>query len=327
MKTSGEYMRFASAAATVSLLLSGCIYFEIDTTLEPDGGGVRTLEVVAKQTGDSEIEVTADEFTRLMNLGAERGWSHGVEERDGEDVHVFRRESRVRGPGAWSRIGSDVDIVGALPATARDSVGYVTFGDVRFRNSIHVEVRDGPDGRTLVYRERFEWTELLDALVERHLEAFGEQLRSRYPDLGARRSGELIGMYRAGLWSAIDRGVLDAKGAEGERLVAEVSERLAYLATQVARQRYPNAEREFFAEAARYALDEGNEEIAETIESKLLGAQLAGNTQITVRLNMPGRVTDSNAHEREDSTLEWEFSPWDAAAAPLELFAEAVMKQ
>jgi len=313
------------SAALFALLFSGCIYYEIDTTLETDGSGRRTVEVVVNEADGGDIEVSPDEFTRLMHLGAERGWRHTTEERDGDEVHVFRRERQAAGPDEWSRIGGDVDITGALPATAADAVGYVTFGDVRFRNSIRVELRDGPDGRTLVYRERFEWTELLDALIEQHLVSLRERIAARYPDLGSGRTGELIGLYRAGFWWAIDQGLLDAKGAEGERLVAAVSERLAYLAAQVARQRYPGAEREFFAEAARYFLDEGDEEVEATIESKLPGAQLAGNSQITVRVHMPGRVTETNAHEREGSTLEWEFSPWDAAAVPVELYAEATI--
>ena len=316
--------RWCVVAIGVSIL--GCISYDIETTLEPDGSGIRQVEVVVDESGDQELRagLTDQDFVRLMNLSERQGWKHTRERRDGDEVHVFRREIEAKSVDDWAQIGGLVDIRGALAGGSADSVGYVAVDDVRFRNWIGVELRDGSNGRTLVYREWFEWTDLLDALVEQHVSSLKETFSARYPDLGPERLGELIGLYRAGFWWAIDRGLLDAKGPEGEQLVAEVGERVAYLATEVTRQRYPDAEKEFFAEAALRVLGDGDDEVEAIIDSKLPGARLAGNARIVVRLHMPGRVTDSNAHDRDGSTLKWEISPWDAAGGGLELYAESV---
>ena len=53
------------------------------------------------------------------------------------------------------------------------------------------------------------------------------------------------------------------------------------------------------------------------------GLTLSLNTSIIFRLNMPGRVMDSNAHETDGTTLVWEFSPNDAIQAPIEIYAES----
>jgi len=55
--------------------------------------------------------------------------------------------------------------------------------------------------------------------------------------------------------------------------------------------------------------------------------ELAINSEIVLRLNMPGRVTSSNAHDRDGGTLIWEFAPGDAVTAALEIVAESVVER
>jgi hypothetical protein len=82
-----------------------------------------------------------------------------------------------------------------------------------------------------------------------------------------------------------------------------------------------------FARLLRQVYDDEEDQLTEFLATRLPGVELAGNTEIVFRLNMPGRVTDSNAHEREGGTLIWKFSPGDAVTAPVEIFAESVMEQ
>ncbi len=115
--------------------------------------------------------------------------------------------------------------------------------------------------------------------------------------------------------------------SEGERAraFAPLVEHLSDEATRIVGGRQSAAAAEFFAAQFRQLLleEEDGEEFEDLLEQKLPGAVLAGNTLLVVRLKMPGRVVDANAHERDDGTLVWEFSPWDAVIVPVEVYAQS----
>jgi hypothetical protein len=69
--------------------------------------------------------------------------------------------------------------------------------------------------------------------------------------------------------------------------------------------------------------DADEDEFERFLEDKLPGVVLAGNSEMVIRLDMPGAVMKSNAHERDGTTLTWKFSPWDAIVMPVEVYAES----
>jgi hypothetical protein len=73
--------------------------------------------------------------------------------------------------------------------------------------------------------------------------------------------------------------------------------------------------------------EEEDEAVEAFLEENLPGMVLAGNSEMVIRLNMPGRVIDSNAHERDASTLVWKFSPWDAIMTPVEVYAASRVEE
>ncbi len=332
MKLNDSNSRTAVAAFVLSLVgLGGCIEYNIETTLDSDGGGVRREEMVVEvgDSGDSSslrFRVSDAEFGQLMNVGKNERWNHSLRVEDEDTLHVFKRETRVNNLAAWADLSDDVRIAGATSAGAGSSVGRIRLGDVYFRNTVRVESGTVAAGRSYTFRETFYWENLLDVLVEWYVRYVKNTIGSQYPDLTAEERGEIVGFVKGGLWAAIDRGLLDASGDEEEQLMAAFVDRAAQQSMRVVRQRYPNADAGAFERMLRQIYDE-EDQLEEFIAKELPGVELAANSEVVFRLNMPGRVTDSNAHDHDGETLVWKFGPGDAVTAPVELFAQSVIER
>ena len=333
MKPNDMNSRAAVGALVLSLVgLGGCIEYTIETTLDGDGSGVRSEEMIvdAGDSGDSgglRFRVSDAEFGQLMNVGKNQRWSHSLRVEDEDTLHVFERETRVNNLAAWADLSDDVRIAGATSAGAGSSVGRIRLGDIYFRNTVQVETGNVAAGKSYTYRETFYWENFLDALVEWYAGYVKNTIGSQYPDLTAEERGEITGFVKGGLWAAIDRGLLDASGDDEERLMAMFVARAAEQSMRIVNRRYPNADAEAFEKLLRQVYDDEQDQLTEFIETKLPGVELAGNSEVVFRLNMPGRVTGSNAHEREGTTLVWKFGPGDAVTTPVEIFAESVIER
>lgn len=327
MKSIGRYQRAQIAALIVSLIgLGGCVEYTIETTLNADGSGVRREEMVVDENEGDWVDVSYAEFGELMFVTGRRGWTHREEARDGDTVHVFQREKSLSGFASWVDLSGDVHIAGATAAAANASVGRVSLGDVQFRNAVRVETGQVAEYTTFTYRETFYWESLLDVLVEFFVQTFADMVDARYSDLTSGERGEIIGLVRGGIWSLVDQGMLDAGDEEEKRLYAAFIGRTAPQAAEVARRSYPGADEESFREMLQRLYDD-DEPLEQFLDAKLPGLALAINTAIIFRLNLPGRVTNSNAHERDGNTLVWEFGPGDAGGAPVEIYAESVVRR
>jgi AcrR family transcriptional regulator len=327
MKSIRRQQRVQIAALTVTLLgLGGCIEYTIETTLTVDGSGARHEEMVVEENEDAWVDVSYAEFGELMFVTGDYRWTHREEEREDDTVHVFRRDTNVADFSSWADLSDDIRIAGAARADASSSVGRIALGDVHFRNKVTVETGQVAEYTTFTYRESFFWEHLMDALVEYFVQSFTDMMEARYPNLTSGQRGEIVGLVRGGLWSAVDQGLADAGDNEEERLVLAFIDRTAPQAATIARQSHPDADEESFRELLRELYDD-DEQFEEFIDSKLPGLQLAINTAIVFRLNMPGRITNSNAHDRDGNTLVWEFGPGDAGSVPVEIYAESVVRR
>jgi hypothetical protein len=319
--------RWLHAAALVLpvLWLSGCIEYTIETAMNADGSGTRHEEMVVDEGEGEDIGVTYSEFGELMFVAEGRGWTHREEVRKGDSVHVFRRETAVGSIDSWSENSDRVRIAGAVGADAESSIGHVRLGDVQFRNAVEAETGRAGEYTTYSYRERFYWENFPDVLVEYFAQSFAEVVETRYPDLTSEQRGEVLGLVKGGLWSAIDQGLLDANDEEEEELVSAFAERTASQAARIVRQTYSDADAGSLEALLVEHYDDDEDELGDFIEDRLPGVQLALQSEIVFRLSMPGRVTTSNAHDRDGSTLIWKFGPTDAATAPVVIFAESVI--
>jgi hypothetical protein len=259
----------------------------------------------------------------MMHVGEDRGWSHEVEvDQSGDTHHLFRRVIPVASLASWSGLNGEVRIDGA-PASRSDSVGYVSFGDIRFRNRVDVRRAADSEGNiTFTYRERFRWDKASDALVEFFMTDLEGRLARHYEDLPPQDRGEIVGFARAHFWTAVDEGLF-GDGAEEDRLLARIVDHTAEKGIEIVRVRYPREDGEDFREVLTRSLLGNDEALITFLEEELKGLAVALNSEIVFRLHMPGRVTDSNAHKREGTTLVWEFGPMDAVHTPVEIYAES----
>jgi hypothetical protein len=135
----------------------------------------------------------------------------------------------------------------------------------------------------------------------------------------------MVGLARAHLWTAFEGGFFDEYE---DRLLNKARDRTTEQGINTLRLQYPR-ESGFFLKDLLHKLYHGNGEVGEEmeifLEERLPGINLALNTGIQIRLNMPGRVMDSNHHQMDGSTLVWEFEPLNAVASPIEIYAESVV--
>jgi len=312
------------ALLLLALGAGGCVEYTIETTLNPDGSGVRA-ETLAVEEND-EFSLSREAFSNLMYAGPEHGWTEReAAAGSGDTLGVLNRTTQVRDLASWSRLNNQVRMAGALPIDTESTVGLVTLGDIELRNSIRVGTGSMSDGSTsYTFRETFAWEKAVDALGEYVISNFDQVLGIKYPALSPRERGEIIGLARARYWVAVDGGLLTDDGPE-DQLTAEAVEKTAEQAIKIVRLRYPQEGPEFLTDALTQAYEDDDSGFETFLKETVPGLNLAINTEIIIRLNMPGRVINSNAHERDGTTLVWKFGALDAMATPVEIFAESVV--
>ena len=95
------------------------------------------------------------------------------------------------------------------------------------------------------------------------------------------------------------------------------------MAFNTIRAKHPDATREAVRSRFDIFSDENDEAVLDELDRLLRGFSIGGDAQITLRLTMPGTVTDTNAHQTDGNTLVWVFYPWDALTADVVLVAES----
>jgi hypothetical protein len=307
------------------LLLGGCTKYTIETTLNPNGSGVRNETM--RVTENEDVQVTPTEFRELMFATDRSEWDSKFELDDGDTVRVFERQTRVRNLESWSNLNDQVRISGALPANARSSVGFVTLGDVQFRNRVRVTRGPGSDGSTFyTFEESFIWENGWDVIVELVVSELDRVLAVKYPKLTDHDRGEIVGFARARLWALVDDGFFQASGAEEERLLTVAVDRTTEHAAKVIRPRYPNEGEDAIRDVVHDLITLEDDDVERQFDGTVPGLNLGLNTNIIFRLKMPGIVDQSNADKVDGEFLVWEFDPTEALAYPVEISARSVVR-
>jgi hypothetical protein len=304
--------------------LSGCTDYTLETTVHADGSGLRVERVEVSENDD--VEATAAEYPLVMHVTEREGWSHTVEvESGGDTIQVLQRRIPVKDLAAWSSLTGTFRIDGPAPVDAGGRIGYVTLGDVRFRNAVRVGRAEVSDGTTtFTYRETFTWARAVDALVEYFMAELDSALEGRYPRLAVLERGEIMGFMRARYWMALDQGLL-GEDSDEEEMLTEAAKKTAAQGVKILRLSYPQARQEDLEALIEEIVLDDDRFVA--LARDLPGLDLAFNASVEFRLNLPGTVTDSNAHKRDGSTLVWEFGPADALLTPIEIYAESVSER
>lgn len=312
------------ALATVGLV--GCTDYGIVTTIGPDGGGTR-IETVRVTPGGDGPSMSPERYVYLLGLGEDRGWTHRTEV-DDDTTHVFERRHRVARAGDWDRLSGSVLVHGTTAELADERVGRVRIGDVEFSNVIRVSgfaAKPGP-GDTVTYRESFSWRSGAAAFVEAMAVGIPARIAQDHPRLTAEQKAELAGLVRAGMWSAIETGLLDSESdVDEDALFERFVSRTADLAADAMRPSYPSVRPDDLEILIRDAVEDDDGILGRLFRERLPGLDLAGTLSLEIRLVPPGRVLESNAERVAGDTLVWELDAWDAVASPVETVATFVV--
>lgn len=173
---------------------------------------------------------------------------------------------------------------------------------------------------TLAYRETFNWDYGLDALVENAVRAAQRRFQEAYPRLPDEQRGQILGALRTRIWMTVDAGGLALTADDLDDAARGTAEQ----AVRILRAWYPDvgpAEvKGLVLDALSY--DSGEEDFVGTLP----GLHSGFSTSITVRVRMPGEVTESNASREEDGALVWDFEAGDTLEGPVEIRAESVVR-
>jgi hypothetical protein len=308
--------------ALAVLGLAGCTDYGIVTTIGPDGSGTRieTVRVTADGDGPS---MSPERYVYLLGLGEDRGWTHRTEV-DDDTTHVFERRHRVAKAGDWDRLSGSILVHGTTAELADERVGRVRLGDVEFSNVVRVSGSAGSPGPgdTVTYRESFSWSNGATAFVEAMAVGIPTRIEQDYPRLSSEQKAELAGLVRAGMWSAIEAGLLDSESEVDEDLLFErFTSRTAELSADVVRPSYPSVRPADLDVLIRDAVEDDDGILGRLFKERLPGLDLAGTLSLEIRLVPAGRVLESNAESVAGDTLVWELDAWDALARPVETVA------
>jgi len=311
----------------ISLVTGGCIEYDLETTLLPDGSGTREVRVEVRDAeNNGDLGLSDTDFRTLMGVEAGAGWSRDTSlDSSGDTTHLFTRTEKIGGLASWSDLNGGIRIRGALPARSAEGLGYLRLGQVEFSNQVLVGTSRKSDGSAAFeYMETFGWEKGVEAILEIMLEEVEAALEGSYPALSERAHGEVMGIARARFQGAMEAGVFDDDD-QWESLWSQAMERTAAQAIHVVKGDYPDESEEGLRSRIDIFSGDLQEGLDDTFVSTLPGLNLSFNAEITFRLTMPGQVTSTNAHERDGQVLVWEFSPGDALTSPVVLVAESVL--
>jgi hypothetical protein len=321
----GRRHEIRAALATASIMgIAGCITYDIDTTIEADGSGHRSVTVTVEDPHRLDQELTKRDFLVLMSLTEEQGWESELQvDTKGDSTYFFRRETDIPDPGSWPGLDNQIHILGALPSFADSTLGNLRLGDIHFRNKVEVSRSDASEGGVLTFQETFFWEHGLDALTEALVKGTGDWIARGYPRLSESDRAEIRGVLRTILSLGFKDGLLDRIDEDEEAAWGQVLDQVTALAFNTIRTKHADATREEVRARFDIFSDESGEEVLDELNRLLPGLSEGGDAQITVRLDLPGTVISTNAHERKGNTLVWVFAPWDALTADVVLVAES----
>ena len=315
------------AAVATSLSLIGCHKMKVQTTLNADGSGVRDMELTI-EVDEGDTTMTLSDYRQLMNVTRERGWSHETSRKKSEKsgqikiLHKFTTEERASNIFELAEMSGDIHIIGTNHNPR--------FDGVCFDNSIYVETGMSPRGRILLYRETFSWTGMVEALLEYRLEQYRPPLKQHYPRFEAGEVDEWFGFFKGSFMAAVDDGVFDLDRDERARRFGESINRVAAYAMDMIHRENPKANDSLVVQAAKSMFVDWDKFDDTAGDMDLMGVVLATVLDLTVRVDVPGIIVETNADRREvysdplagRQVMVWDIDPNRAATKPIEIFVK-----
>jgi hypothetical protein len=303
---------------------------DVKNTLNADGSGVRETELrVEADDKDEEEIMSLSDYRALMNVTEERGWSHDktiIKKKDSGKTkvqHRFRRVERGENVEQLAAMSGDIYIVGT---TTNDR-----FKDVHFTNTIYVETGRSPNGRIIYYRETFSWFGLLESLLDYRLDGLRPDLERQYPMLDAVEWSEWFGFLRGAFFAAVDDGLFDIAADKRAHRFNRSIKRVVANGMEMIRTKDPDAKDPAIVKVVMSIFVEWEEFDKTAEDMDLMGAVLALGLDLTVRVDVPGTVVETNADRREAhsdptdtrQTLVWKIDTGAAVSRPVEIYVKS----
>ena len=329
MKKKWTIQRALAAMLVVGIAsgLLGCHEMKVETRLNADGSGTRHMELLSEEdVGDSTI--TLVNYREMMGVTEDRGWTHSVSRRKKadsdqiKDYHSFKRTAKAADFLELAGMSGDIYIKGTNTNPA--------FADVHFINTIEIETGTNPRGRTITYRETFAWSRLVETLIDYRLEEYLPALTKTYPNWKPEEINEWFGFVKGTFMATVDDGIIDMGGGDRERRFENSINRAVKYATRAIRISDPDADDGLIVDVVWSIFVEWDEfdETAEDMD--LIGVVLATALNLTVRIDIPGMVVETNADRQEvyadpaagRQKLVWEIDPAAAMTRPIEIYVK-----
>jgi hypothetical protein len=293
------------AAGLLSMSYPGCPKVEIRTSLDPNGGGQRTVVIETEAAKAGEQEIGTQEFRELFGLDAGHGWR--TQPASEPDKTAFGCEETIADLAGWSKLNCGLEIHGAL----RGKPGH----EVLLEERVSVETAHGAAQGSVRYEATFVWHELKRILIERTSAHFDALLGRRYPSLSAIHRAELRGLMAGHMAVALLSETDEEWTLDDERVRASIVE----LATSVIRRADPDAD---LANLASLIDASGD---GDHLLDNLPGVQLALFGTLRINLALPGKVVETNGEIVDDRTVEWQIELEQILSGPVTIHARAVV--
>lgn len=290
------------------LALAGCQHYEVEVTLDADGGGTRSVELRGEVPGPTP-EASISRLRLGFSLDEAAGWRQ-IESDDGSRRLVFRREQRAAGPAGWSACTGEIAIPGrpgALPASE----------DVVFSNAVEVQLGEVAGRRNLSYRERFTWRGILPAASAIVADRVTDSLDSAIAEISPLERAELHGLAAG----AAQRYLALEQAESSEAAYHTFVDALATQMDAVLRPGHPDLTLARLAALLDGVLGETSETGDAAFEAQLPGADLVATSDLTLHLKLPGPVLESNADHVDGNRATWRFGLSQALLEPVQLYA------
>lgn len=315
-------LRSLTIVTSTCAFLGGCIEAKIAVTVQPDGTGRREVEIAWELESLQELELSVDGFQELLDLQEASGWSASRETRwaDGGErtFLVFRRTLEIESLEGWPRQGGDIDI-----RAGKDDPRFLGH-TVRAGNEVSVELARSGHGRSITYRETFRIEGMKELMDQFQSERFASQVAQAFPQLTEADRAELRGLYFGHL--ALQRSLYGQDDEDPDQ-IQKLADSLARHARRVVENRAPGVETGELDRLARNVLVDEDEALDQHLVDELPGVLIAALFGIKLEVTMPGEVVDTNADQRSEGYVAWEFQLWSAIDEPVQLFVRAEMPE
>lgn len=316
-----RFLLFILAVGLPVLMFAGCKEYNVEVTVEPDGGGHRKVELNATSVAQASVEPAYEEFVKLFSLDEKKGWSVQKRKMEKEGVedepfqgYIYTLERDATKLADWNDMSGDINIRAAFPGDE--------FYDVKFHNAIDLEIGRSTNVKTITYRETFAWDSLKEELIAFIATYYQDTLAVAYPELGTGELAEIKGLMAGhlsiGFYAIEETGELD--GEEAARSLVPIVTKV------IQRKRSDVLEAQVF-EITKAVLSDETNRFERWAAEKMPGVDLAFFTEINLRVTMPGVIVESNADEVQDQTAVWKLEIMKTINRPIELYVRSELEE